>query len=136
MGAPAKDGTLSVELLDAIKILRSTGSLLLDHAALIVRLAQVEWAEERARLRGLLLALVAGAALSGVALLHLSALVLMLLWNTPYRIHVLVLLTAVYIGGTALIWRRFARLARQGGDPFAGSRRELSQTLSLLRSRL
>ena len=136
MGAPAKDGTFSVELLDAIKILRSTGGLLLDHAALILQLAHVEWAEERARLKGLLLALVAGAAVSGVALLHLSALLLLLVWNTPYRIDVLLLLTAAYIGGTVLIWRRFAGLARRGGDPFTASRRELSQTLALLRRRL
>jgi uncharacterized membrane protein YqjE len=136
-GVAAKtEGSSSVDLLDAVRAVRMSGSLLLDHAALGAELVGVEWAEERARLRRSLLCLVLGAILLGLTLLQLDILVMLAFWQTPYRVTAAALLTLLFGAGLALAWRNFQRLGEESTQAFAGSREQLGRTIQLLRSRL
>jgi uncharacterized membrane protein YqjE len=129
-------GMRSGDLLRAVQLVRVGGMLVLDHAVLLVQLAQLEWAEERERLKKLIASAVVGAVLLGVGLLHVSALAVFLTWGTPYCLYVAVGLTLLYLVALFCLWRHVVGLVHQGGDPFAGSRNELAATVELLRSRL
>lgn len=119
---------------EVLRILRYAGSALYTQAGLHAQLLEVEWAEEKQRLLGLLLATLLGyAGLLGV-LWSAGALLLALSWNTPYR--GAAALGLIAINGLLALWgwHRFQTLARRGSQSFAASREELAADLAALRS--
>jgi len=126
----------AINALGAIRMLRSASGALLDQLVLYGQLAQVEWGEEKSRLLKMLVGAVLGFAFLLCALLSLGALVLVLCWETPYRIPAASVLAAVYALGTGLAWQRLAALSARSDRGFAATRAELAADLALLRSRL
>jgi uncharacterized membrane protein YqjE len=129
-------GGLAEEVLDAVRKLRSSGGLLLDHVGVAAELAHVEWREERSRLKRFLLTMMIGAVLLALALLHLGVLVLLAVWGTPF---VLPVATALTLGYSAAFFGAWRRLQRVGGDTGAGLSEawsEIHKTVTLLRRHL
>jgi uncharacterized membrane protein YqjE len=126
----------SISPLDVVRILRSAGSSLLTQAGLHGQLARVEWAAEKKRITGLLIAaLIAGIGVL-CTLLMAGALVLAFSWDTPYRIPVAVGLVLFYAACAGFAWMRFKTLSARGREAFAGTREEIAADLALIRSRL
>lgn len=104
--------------------LKRTGSVALSMAATRLTLASLELAEEKDRLVGVALLGAAGALFAFVALLALSALVVLLCWDV-WRWQSLAALTVVYAGiGAACLLR--ARSVLRNAPPL------LSATLAEL----
>lgn len=116
--------------------LRLIGPSLLALAALHGKLAQQEWAQEKARLLQLLLTSLLGFACLLITLLLSCALVVVLSWQTPYRIHALLGLLLGHGLAVALAWWRVRRLLARGSMSFAASRNELAADIALLKSKL
>jgi uncharacterized membrane protein YqjE len=129
-------GGIAVELLDAVRLARTAGSLLLEHATLTAELAGADWQEEEARLKRLIFTTLLYAILIGLVLLHFSAVAVLAAWDTPYRVHAAVLMLLVWIGCAVAVRLRLKRVAQQGERRFAASRAELGKTLELLRRHL
>jgi uncharacterized membrane protein YqjE len=126
----------SISPLDVVRILRSAGSSLLTQAGLHGQLARVEWAAEKRRIAGLLIAaLIAGIGVL-CALLMAGALVLAFSWDTPYRVPVAIGLVLFYAACAGFAWMRFKALSARGHEAFAGTREEIAADVALIRSRL
>jgi len=119
-----------------VQLLRSAGSALLAQGGLHAELLRLEWMEERQRLRRMLLAVLAGTAFLLCSLLTLGALLVLLSWETPYRVLTLALLLLAYALAAGFAWYRFLTLAAMGSQAFAASREELAADLALLKNRL
>jgi uncharacterized membrane protein YqjE len=126
----------AVNLLDALRIVRSAGQALLTQAALHGQLARIEWAQEKRRLLAMFVALLLGFACLLCVMISVGALVLAMYWNTAYRIPAIAALIALYALGTLLAWRRFQVLAARSDQSFAATREELEADMALLKSRL
>ena len=135
-GAEKFAGAVVVELIDAVRVARSAGGMLLEHAALTAELARSDWQEEQSRLKRLLFTLLIYALLLGLVLLHVSAVAVVAAWNTPYRVHAVAGMLAVWIAATLLARRRLRAIAAQGEGRFSASREELRKTLDMLRQHL
>lgn len=90
-------------------------------------LAHLEWQEQKRRLRQMLLLTIAVAALTVVALVLLSVALLVQFWDTPHRILVAwsVAVTWLVVWAGALF--SLVGVARQAGNAFTLTRRELAQ---------
>lgn len=90
-------------------------------------LAHLEWQEQKRRLRQMLLLTIAVAALTVVALVLLSVALLVQFWDTHHRILVAwsVAVTWLVVWAGALF--ALVGVARQAGNAFALTRRELAQ---------
>jgi uncharacterized membrane protein YqjE len=130
---PAADG---IDLSDVIHLLRSAGSAMLVQVSLYGALAQVEWAQERSRLRDVIIVGVLGAVSLIVLLVFTGVLALALAWDTAYRIPVAATLVALHAIGCAFAWYRLKSLSRRGAQSFAVTRRELSADLAAIRAAL
>jgi uncharacterized membrane protein YqjE len=129
-------GSASISPLDVLRILRSAGSSLLTQAGLHGQLARVEWAAEKNRITGLLIAaLVVGIGVL-CTLLMAGALVLAFIWDTSYRVPAACGLVLFYAACAGFAWLRFKALSARGGEAFAGTREEIAADLALIRSRL
>jgi uncharacterized membrane protein YqjE len=129
-------GSASISPLDVLRILRSAGSSLLTQAGLHGQLARVEWAAEKNRITGLLIAaLVVGIGVL-CTLLMAGALVLAFIWDTSYRVPAACGLVLFYAACAGFAWLRFKALTARGGAAFAGTREEIAADLALIRSRL
>jgi uncharacterized membrane protein YqjE len=126
----------SISPLDVVRILRSAGSSLLTQAGLHGQLARVEWAAEKSRLTGLLIAALIVAIGVLCTLLMTGALVLAFSWDTAYRIPAAVGLVLFYAACAGFAWLRFKALSARGREAFAGTREEIAADLALIRSRL
>jgi uncharacterized membrane protein YqjE len=126
----------SISPLDVVRILRSAGSSLLTQAGLHGQLARVEWAAEKKRITGLLIAALIASIGVLCTLLMAGALVLAFSWDTPYRIPVAVGLVLFYAACAGFAWMRFTTLSARGREAFAGTREEIAADLALIRSRL
>ena len=122
--------------LDAIRVLRPAGRVLLDQAVLHGELARVEWAQEKERLLKMLASTLVGYMCLLCTLLFAGALVLAFCWGTVYRIPAASALTGLYALGSVVSWRRFRALSALSGQSFAATRAELAADMVLLRSRL
>lgn len=122
-----------MELIEALHTARTAGRLLLEHAATAAELAGIEWQQERSRLEQSALAALLLAVLLGIALLQLSALALLLAWDTLFRLPVAAVLALAYAVAALAAWRRLQQLARQGDGRFGDSRRELRKTAEVVR---
>jgi uncharacterized membrane protein YqjE len=136
LGAEKFAGAFVVELIDAVRVARSAGGMLLEHAALTAELAQSDWQEEQSRLKRLLFSILLYTLLLGLVLLHVSALVMMLAWNTPYRVHAVAGMLLIWSVALLLVRRRLQRISAEGDGRFNASREELRKTLHMLRQHL
>jgi uncharacterized membrane protein YqjE len=133
---PSEGNASAFSSLLALRRLRPAAQALLAQLQLLGQLAQVEWAEERQRLTGMLLAALLGAIFMLCTMLLIGALVLMLSWDTVYRIpSVLVMLTACAIA-MGVMWRRVRVLSSDSEFSFAATRAELALDIELIKSRL
>ncbi|WP_051107510.1 phage holin family protein [Curvibacter lanceolatus] len=92
-----------------------------------VELLSIEWAEEKQRLRRLLVLAVAAAALTVVLFIVLSAAVLVQFWDTPWRLGAAWGVAAAWALAWAWVLVALVRVARQGQQSFALTRRELGR---------
>ena len=129
-------GSTTIDLMNAIRILRSAGGALFAQAVLYGQLVQVEWAEEKSRLLKMLVITLLGFACLLCVMLFVGALVLAFSWETAYRVPAVMTLIAVYGIGTYITWRRLHALSALGGQAFAATREELAADMALIKSRL
>jgi uncharacterized membrane protein YqjE len=132
---PAPDST-TIDLMNAIRILRSAGRDLFAQAVLHVQLARVEWVEEKNRMLQILVIALLGFACLLCVMLFAGALVLAFTWETVYRIPAVLALITVYGIGTCIALRRIHTLSGQSSQAFAASREELAADIALIRSKL
>ncbi len=116
--------------------LQSSLSAVLTQSVLHGQLAWIELAEEKDRVFSMLATMLLGFILLFCSLLSLSALVIIVSWETEYRTFTIIMLTLVYAAGAALTWRHFLSIEDRGHKAFSDTRRELGADLDLLRSRL
>ncbi len=90
-------------------------------------LARLEWQDQKRRLRQILLLTIAVAALTVVALTLLSAALLVQFWETPHRILVAWLVAGTWLVAWAAALAALMHVARQAGNAFALTRKELAQ---------
>ena len=134
--SPPTSGSTTIDLMNAIHILRAAGGVLFAQAALYGQLARVDWAEEKSRLLKMLVITLLGFACLLCVMLFVGALVLAFSWETAYRIPAVMALIAVYGIGTSIAWRRLQALSVLGGQAFAATREELAADIALIRSKL
>ena len=133
---PSEENSGSIDPVKVLRILCKAGGDVFTQAALHGQLAQIEWAEEKNRLFKLGLF----AALSFVSFLFVmlfgTLLALALSWDTPYRIHTLLMIMVFYMLLTVVAWRRFKLLSALGSKRFAATREEISLDLEMLKGHL
>jgi len=133
---PSEENSGSIDPFKILRILCKAGADVFTQAALHGQLAQIEWAEEKNRLFKLGLF----AALSFVSFLFVmlfgSLLALALSWDTPYRLHALLMIMVFYMLLTVVAWRRFKLLSALGSKRFAATREEISLDLEMLKGHL
>lgn len=133
--SPSPDA-VKFSLLDIVRILRSAGGPLFAQTALHAQLARVEWAEEKSRLLRMLLVVVLGFAFLLCGLMFAGVLVLVVSWDTSFRLPALMTLILLFALGVRHAWKRFQLLAAQGEQAFAATREEIAADIALLRSKL
>lgn len=124
----------SIDLLSALRIARSAGGALCTQASLYGKLARIEWQEEKNRLLKMFIFGLIGFICILCFMLFIGLLVLVLSWETNYRILALTSLIAVYGVGIGIAWQRFQALSARNKQSFAGTREEFATDLALLRS--
>jgi uncharacterized membrane protein YqjE len=140
--SPAEDAAhpeeraAAMDTLHVLRILRKAGGSLLVQGSLHGQLIRLEWAQEKDRLLKMLMMTLLGFSSLICAMLAVGALALLLSWDTPYRIHVLVALAAMYFGTTWYCWWQFQRLSAASAQAFAATRAELEADLEMLRTSL
>jgi len=117
---------------DAIRLLGAGGALL-TQALLLGQLARVEWAQEQDRLLRMLAVTLIGFACLLCLLLSGGALLLVLCWETAYRIPAVIGLVGLFGLGTGIAWRRFQALSALGDGSFAATQEELTADMAMLR---
>ncbi len=125
-----------IDLLGALRIVRTAGGALCTQAGLYGQLARIEWLEEKIRLRSMLLMALLGFASVLCVMLFTGIAALALSWETAYRLPAVIALLLFYAAGMALAWYRLRALSASGSRSFAALREELSIDAALLRSRL
>jgi uncharacterized membrane protein YqjE len=125
-----------IRALDVLRVAQAAGGALLGQLALHGQLARDEWADERRRwLKMLVITLVGFAGL--LCVLAFSGLaVVVLSWETAYRMPAILALVVMYGLLSWVAWRRFWRLADQSDRAFAATREELAADLAVLRRAL
>lgn len=126
----------AVNPLDVVRLLRSAGAALVAQASLHGQLACVEWAEEKARLKNMLLLALTGFAFLLCFLLFAGVLVVALTWDTPYRVAGILAVTSVHAGAAFLAWKKFNALSALGSRAFAATREEIAADIALIKSKL
>ncbi len=101
-----------------------------------MELARLEWAEHRRRMALLALLLVVFGTLAVVALLLLSAAVLVQFWDTPQRALVAWILAGVWCAACGGVLVALVSLARRSRNAFALTRRELAQDWHVIKEQL
>lgn len=128
--------TGSMNPLQVLSVLRSASSALLAQASLHAQLAQVEWEEEKQRLAKMLALALMGFACFLSLLIFIGAFVLMLSWDTQYRIPVFLVVMLSYF--IALVWAGLTlnALGKQSSNSFAGTRAEIAADIALIKRAL
>ena len=135
--APVESPTdANISWLAAWRLFRSAGSALFAQVALHEQLARVEWREENSRLMQMLFILLLGFAFLLCGMLVVSGGLLALSWTTPYRLVVLLGLSAFFVLATLGAWFRFRALAARSSQSFAATREELAADIALIKSQL
>lgn len=115
-------------------MLFSAGGALLTQAGLHGQLARLEWAEEKSRLQGMLIAGLVGFASLLSSMIFIGILVMATTWDTVYRLPAIIAVVVVYGLATGFAWRRLHSLSARGKDAFAATRQEFAADMALLRS--
>lgn len=92
-----------------------------------IELAQLEWQDQKSRLRQLLVLTVAVAGLTVVALILLSLALVVQFWDSPQRILVVWLIAGTWLLAWAGALIALVSVARRAGNAFGLTRRELSK---------
>lgn len=123
-------------LFDLLRILRTAGGALYTQAALHSELIKLDLAEEKFRLQRMLLFTLLGVVCLLCAMLFSGLLILLLTWDTSFRLPSLLVLICLYALGTFYAWRRFMTLSAQSDNAFAATKKEIAADISVLRSNL
>jgi uncharacterized membrane protein YqjE len=99
-------------------------------------LARLEWAEQRRRLLWLALLLALFGALALMALMALSAAILVQFWESPQRVLVAWLLASAWLLTCAAALAALLSLARKTRQMFALTRRELAEDWRAIKEQL
>jgi len=126
----------NINPLNVIRLLRSASGALVAQLGLHGQLACVEWADEKKRLAGMLIAGLLGFACLLCVLLFAGALSLAFSWDTPYRGVVAVAVMATYALATGVAIYRLTTLMALGVNSFAATREELAADIAMIRARL
>ena len=121
--------------MDLLRVLKSAGGGLASQGLLHLKLAQIEWEEEKVRLLRMLVIILLGFAFFLCLLLSAGGLMIAATWATPYRLQACVLLIIVYGAGMTAAWLRFRAWSSNGSQIFAASREELAADAELLRAK-
>lgn len=92
-----------------------------------VELAHLEWRDQKRRLRQLLVLTLAVAALTVVTMILLSLALMVQFWDSPQRILVAWLIAGTWLLAWAGALMALLSVARQAGNAFGLTRRELSK---------
>jgi len=122
--------------LNILEHLRLAAKAIFTHLDLHSRLFLVEWAQEKSRLKYLGLTAMLGLVFLLCALLMLSALLVLLTWNTDYRLTEFIGLASFYSAASLLCVYFFCRLSQQNSARFSATKSEIVEDIDLLRSRL
>jgi len=133
---PPVAGSNNMSLLNVVRLLRSAGGALISQATLHGQLARVEWAEEKARLKNMIITALSGFACLLCFMIFFGVLVIAFSWDTPYRIAAVAILTAVYGFAGFMAWRRLDALSALSAQAFAATREEIAADLALIKSKL
>ena len=101
-----------------------------------MELARLEWQDQKARLQHLLVLTIAVGGLTVVALLMLSAAVLVQFWDTPQRTAVAWGVAVLWLLGWAVALASLVSVAQKARHGFALTRRELAQDWRDIKERL
>lgn len=99
-------------------------------------LARLEWQEQKARLRQLLLLALAVGSLTVVALIVLSVALIVQFWDSPQRALVAWLLAGAWLLVWGLALAALVRVARAASQPFASTREELARDWRAIKEQL
>lgn len=126
----------SIDLLSAFRIVRSAGGALCTQANLYGKLARIEWLEEKNRLMKMFLFGIIGFACMLCVMFFIGLLVVVLSWDSAYRILALCSVILLYGLGIGIAWQRIRALSMLNSQSFAATREELATDLALIKSRL
>ncbi|WCM91063.1 phage holin family protein [Acidovorax sp. NCPPB 2350] len=99
-------------------------------------LARLEWAEEKRRLARIVVLVVAVGGLTVVALVLLSMAVLVHFWDSPHRAMVAWIVAGAWLALWAIALMSLVATARQAGNAFVLTRRELGEDWRQIKERL
>lgn len=116
-----------------INTLRDSGDALRDHEQLHSALINIEWKKEKKRITQLLILYLVGLAFFICLLLFSGVTVMLLSWDTQYRIASALGLCAVYAIASYIAWCRFRILASSADAFFAGTREEIMSDITTIR---
>jgi|GEM_PF-2522071 len=97
-----------------------------DH---LLQLASQELTREKRRLFGMFFTMLLAGLLLFCGLLAFSALLVVLSWETEYRLHSLTALMLAYFAGAVIAWLHFRKLDNQGEKALEDAQQELTNTL-------
>lgn len=130
-----RDETL-LSILQLLGSLRSSGPVLREHVTLILELAHIEWQQERRRFLGLIVAGVAFLFCCMSFMAFSAAVILALLWGTPYRALAVSIVLLLFASGGIAAWFRLRQLIQLGAISFGATRKELARDLCQLRHKI
>ncbi len=130
-GKIAVDGSI-----DQIRRLQSAKDELLTQAGLIRELAEVEWSQEKIRIARMVM--IGALVFASLLCLMVAAgiLVMVLVWDTPYRLPTAIGVFVVYGISTVLLYESFKRVAARSEDAFSATREEIAANITLVKSTL
>lgn len=129
--ARSSDQDSGIHPLEWLRFVQASLPTLLDHVRLTLELADLEWQQEKKRLRRVML-MVALAVICGLFFLAVATAVIMLLtWYTPYRFVAIALLLLIYALGVGWAILRLRRLS--DSESFTATRAELERDMALFR---
>lgn len=120
-------------ILNLIHTLRESGDALYEHEQLHRALISIEWQEEKKRISQLFILYLIGLAFFICLLIFSGATVMILSWNTEYRLVSALTLCAVYAIASYFAWRRFLILASRPDAFFASTRQELMGDIAMIK---
>lgn len=121
---------------DIFQLLRSAARALLAQGALHAELFSLEWAEEKSRLLRMVISLLLGAMFLFCSLLSISAMILILSWDTQYQNVALFGLVAFFVIGTIVAVMRLRNDVARANKAFSGTIAEIGEDLELIREKL
>jgi uncharacterized membrane protein YqjE len=131
-----KKETKPVNIVSIVQMLGSAGEDFLAQASLHRQLVAIEWQQEKVRLTGMLTTFLLGFCCFLCLMIFISAIVILLTWNTEYQVISLMTLGTLYTLGAYLAWKRFMRAANRTEGAFAATRAEIAADLAMIKSKI